>query len=120
VPVHLPGRQARLREAPLTRVEDVADVLAELLAVHTGPVAVYGHSLGGTIAYELAMRLQEGGRPPRALVLVRQPPFEIVAGGRAVKGRAGLDWTWAWVAIAWEESRRLGAPGTRRPSSRCC
>lgn len=70
VPVHLPGRQARLREAPLTQVGEIADVLAEILStVHTGPLFLYGHSMGGTIAYELAMRLQERDRLPRALIL---------------------------------------------------
>jgi medium-chain acyl-[acyl-carrier-protein] hydrolase len=58
-PVELPGRAARLEEAPLTAMsalmEQLADVLKPLMGVQFG---FFGHSVGSWMAYEAARQLR--------------------------------------------------------------
>jgi surfactin synthase thioesterase subunit len=66
VSIQLPGREARLREPSLRCARDVAAQLAPVVAeAAPGPLAVFGHSMGAAIAFELARRLAE--RVPEAL-----------------------------------------------------
>ncbi len=70
-PIRLPGRETRADEAPYTRMDTlVADVVEGLLE-HTGrPYALFGHSLGTLMAYEVACGLAKAGAPdPAALVV---------------------------------------------------
>lgn len=71
LPVQLPGRERRLRDRPYTRmaalIADLAPAVAE--RVGTTPWIAFGHSLGGAIAYELALALRRMGRPPAALIV---------------------------------------------------
>lgn len=78
VPVLLPGRDGRRREPRLTTRRDL---MAELLRRHGAPepdrpYALYGHSLGGLIAYTVALALERAGLPAPALVAVGacEPP----------------------------------------------
>ncbi|MEU9731514.1 alpha/beta fold hydrolase [Streptomyces sp. NPDC048002] len=75
VPVLLPGRGVRRREH---RVTDVRALLADLdrydLPAAGEPYVLYGHSLGGLIAYTLARSLEKAGRPGPALVVVGACP----------------------------------------------
>ncbi|WP_405492753.1 thioesterase II family protein [Streptomyces sp. NBC_00096] len=70
VPVLLPGRDARVREP---RVTGRAALLAELevaAALTRGrPYLLYGHSLGGLVAYSFAAAREAAGDPPRAVVI---------------------------------------------------
>lgn len=63
-PVELPGRGIRAREAPFTRlaplVRQLADALDEFL---DRPFAIFGHSMGGIVAFELARALRRQGGP---------------------------------------------------------
>jgi surfactin synthase thioesterase subunit len=74
--VRLPGRETRLRESPYLRVgalvADLATVLGPLLE---RPFALFGHSLGAVVAFELARRLRREGAP--------QPVQLFVSGRRA-------------------------------------
>lgn len=70
VPILLPGREARIAEAPLgdmrSLVSEIADAIAPLV---DEPYALLGHSLGAWIAFELARELRRRHVPaPRALV----------------------------------------------------
>lgn len=57
--VHLPGREARLREQLFTCLESLADTLVEKLTPWIdGPFMLYGHSMGALLAFELARRLR--------------------------------------------------------------
>ncbi|HWV57188.1 MAG TPA: alpha/beta fold hydrolase [Longimicrobiales bacterium] len=62
--VQPPGRESRLREPPYTSVDAlVAGAFDALLPELEPPFAFFGHSMGATVAFELARRLAESGRP---------------------------------------------------------
>jgi surfactin synthase thioesterase subunit len=64
----LPGRESRMSESPIESVEEMArSVVAEFGTLPARPVALYGHSLGGLIAFEAALQLERQGRPPVAV-----------------------------------------------------
>jgi medium-chain acyl-[acyl-carrier-protein] hydrolase len=62
--VQLPGRGGRLREAPHTRVRDLAVAAVDGLGPHFGqPFALFGHSFGALVAFEMARELRRRGGP---------------------------------------------------------
>lgn len=66
--VQLPGRENRIQERPYTNLVDlVAALLANLLPVLDRPFALFGHSMGALIAYEVAHQLQQHGQTPTTL-----------------------------------------------------
>ncbi len=76
-PVLLPGREKRRGEQRLTeRRALLADVLRSLdpLPGPLCPYILYGHSLGGLVAYSLAQDLADAGLPAPALVVVGACP----------------------------------------------
>jgi medium-chain acyl-[acyl-carrier-protein] hydrolase len=68
--VQLPGREARWREAPYTRVDAVTPALADAVGpLLSDPFVFFGHSLGSLVAFELARLLwHDHGILPRQLV----------------------------------------------------
>ncbi|MDR4461478.1 MAG: alpha/beta fold hydrolase [Nitrospirales bacterium] len=57
--VQLPGRESRMKEAPIGELRRVVVELAEALAPSLDrPVALFGHSIGGLIAFELAREMR--------------------------------------------------------------
>lgn len=71
VPVQLPARESRRREAMPPDLDSLITALdAELAGRVRAPYAFYGHSMGGTVAYHLAKRYAaRGGAAPVALVI---------------------------------------------------
>lgn len=68
VAVQYPGRQDRLREKCLEDIGELADrVLASLRPLTDLPLVLFGHSMGASVAFEVARRMQEEGRAPAAL-----------------------------------------------------
>ncbi len=68
--VRLPARETRLREAPLTRFADVVPILADTLGPRLAPGGMlFGHSLGGLLAFEVARRLAHQPAALRALIV---------------------------------------------------
>lgn len=68
VPIQLPGREARFAEPPARTAAEVVDgVLEPLLDRISGPFALFGHSMGALLSYELAHALADRGRPPAHL-----------------------------------------------------
>lgn len=67
--IQLPGRGRRMREQPPTRLDDLMRELVPALVPHLDrPFALFGHSMGALIAFELARRLSsEHGLPPLQL-----------------------------------------------------
>jgi len=70
-PVQLPGREDRFAEAPRSSIAAIADELAGALAGELdGHYALFGHSMGALIAFEVARRLRRQALPmPDGLVL---------------------------------------------------
>lgn len=59
ITVQLPGRESRLREAPLRSAQAVAREIAPLVLDEIEPpLAIFGHSMGSVIAFELAHALE--------------------------------------------------------------
>ncbi|MBB1259073.1 thioesterase II family protein [Streptomyces alkaliterrae] len=83
VAVQYPGRQDRRNEPNVASMAEMADRAARALLPRTDlPYALFGHSMGATLAYEVARRLQEAGRPPLALwVSGRRAPHRVVDDG---------------------------------------
>jgi surfactin synthase thioesterase subunit len=69
--VKLPGREARLGEAPIGAMDPLAASLAGVLVAHLqAPFAFLGHSVGGLLCFEVARRLwREHGLCPAHLFL---------------------------------------------------
>ncbi|KAA0929126.1 thioesterase II family protein [Streptomyces apricus] len=66
--VQYPGRQDRRDEPCIATVTELADaVVEELLPWADRPLALFGHSMGASLAFEVALRLEERGVVPRAL-----------------------------------------------------
>lgn len=66
-PVALPGREHRLAESPIEDIRLLAAAVGdELGRVLDPPFALFGHSMGALLAFELARHLRRQGRPGRA------------------------------------------------------
>lgn len=69
--IELPGRQARMAEPAFTRLDALVEALATAIGDELDvPYALFGHSLGSLIAFELARELRRrGAGEPCALFL---------------------------------------------------
>lgn len=75
-PVQLPGREQRFREKPYEQMVPLVKAATEALIPYLDePFALYGHSLGALVAFELARQLRTRG--------VRQPEHLFVSGCHA-------------------------------------
>ncbi|WP_329101289.1 alpha/beta fold hydrolase [Micromonospora sp. NBC_01699] len=80
VPVELPGHGSRIAEAPVAELDALTEQLVEVVdayAAETGrPYALFGHSMGGLLAYHLAGRLAASARPGPVCLVVSgcRPP----------------------------------------------
>ena len=68
--VRYPGRQERMAEPCATSMEELADPIAAALSAYRDvPLALFGHSMGAAVAYEVAARLEKTGPGPRHVFL---------------------------------------------------
>jgi medium-chain acyl-[acyl-carrier-protein] hydrolase len=68
----LPAREGRAREPALRSLDAILDAIVPVIAPLRAerPFAIFGHSLGGRIAFEIARRLEaDGGPAPTRVVL---------------------------------------------------
>jgi medium-chain acyl-[acyl-carrier-protein] hydrolase len=77
--VQLPGRGTRTRERPFIRARPIVDALADALEPELDvPLAVFGHSIGALLGFELARTLRERGLPePVALMVAAAPAPQL-------------------------------------------
>ncbi len=104
-PVQLPGREDRYREPAHTSIVDLARALArEIIPRSDTPFAVFGHSMGAVLAFELARALRHAGAPaPLALMLAAYPAPHVPPARAAIHHLSRHDFI--------EEIRRLrGTP----------
>ncbi|MDX3538892.1 alpha/beta fold hydrolase [Streptomyces sp. MB09-01] len=77
--VQYPGRQDRRHERCVDDLHELADrVVAELRPWCDRPVALFGHSLGASLAFEVARRMEAAGDPA---------PVALFASGRRAPSR---------------------------------
>jgi surfactin synthase thioesterase subunit len=71
IPLELPGRGTRISETPVPRADALtADALRQVLPWCEEPFALFGHSLGAALAFEMARVLDhQHGRPPAHLLV---------------------------------------------------
>lgn len=75
--VQLPGREGRLREAPLASIDTIVERLLPALRPELDrPFVFFGHSMGAMVAFEMTRALQAMGAeaPRRLLVSGRRAP----------------------------------------------
>nr|AFI57003.1 thioesterase [Amycolatopsis orientalis] len=66
--VQYPGRQDRRAEPLIDSIEELADQVTEAIDGFTDrPLAIFGHSMGATLGFEVARRLEKRGTVPAAL-----------------------------------------------------
>jgi medium-chain acyl-[acyl-carrier-protein] hydrolase len=76
-PVQLPGRGSRISEPPCTQINQLVWAAAEALAPYLDkPFALFGHSMGALIAFELARHLRKeySAQPVHLFVSGRPSP----------------------------------------------
>ncbi|MET9657660.1 thioesterase domain-containing protein [Streptomyces sp. NPDC006510] len=101
-----PGRQDRLGDPCVTEMGVLADALTgALLPLAERPLALFGHSMGASVAFEVAHRLEHrhGVVPGVVFVSGQQPPARYRNSRAHLRGDEGL--------LA--EVDRLGGDGTR-------
>ncbi|MEV0296852.1 alpha/beta fold hydrolase [Nocardia sp. NPDC050710] len=82
--VQYPGRQDRIGEPAIPDLEELADRIAvELLRQRpiTG-LSLFGHSMGATLAFETARRLEGAGQPVGSLFVSGRPAPTFEESGR--------------------------------------
>lgn len=63
-PIQLPGREARFGEAPVDRWEPIVEAITRSITPHLDrPFALFGHSLGALLAFEVARSLRRRRAP---------------------------------------------------------
>jgi surfactin synthase thioesterase subunit len=68
--VQLPGRENRLAEPSYRRLQPLVQAVADGLTPNLdGPFALFGHSMGALVSFELARELRRRGRFPACLLL---------------------------------------------------
>jgi surfactin synthase thioesterase subunit len=85
----LPGREGRIREAPHRSFGELVAALTDaMVAVADRPFALFGHSMGGIVAYEVARALvRRGGPVPDHVFVSAVAPPHSFAGLRHVARR---------------------------------
>lgn len=81
IPVRLPGRESRMGEPAIERIEPLVEALLSEIGPHLRPgFHFFGHSMGAGIAFELARALRRAGLPlPVSLHVsgARAPQFRL-------------------------------------------
>lgn len=69
-PIQLPGRENRLYEPLIDNSKEMVDAIYEGIKDYLDcPFAIFGHSMGGVLAYELALKLEKNHKKPKVLFM---------------------------------------------------
>jgi medium-chain acyl-[acyl-carrier-protein] hydrolase len=82
-PAHLPGRDSQMLKPPFRDLTAAVEALAEAIEPYVGePYALFGHSMGALIAFELARKARHLGMPgpSHLLVAARPAPHFLIPG----------------------------------------
>lgn len=77
LPVHMPGREGRFKEPAISELPAAVDALyAGLKPIFDEPFALFGHSMGALLAFELSRRVhaERGVWPIHLFLSARRPP----------------------------------------------
>jgi surfactin synthase thioesterase subunit len=78
IALQYPGRQDPRQEACIRNIQILADKITEqLLRLSDKPTLFFGHSMGATLAFEVAWRLEERGH---------NAPLRVIVSGRSAPG----------------------------------
>jgi medium-chain acyl-[acyl-carrier-protein] hydrolase len=92
--VRLPGRESRLREPPVRRMDQaVAEILRDLEVTGPAPLALLGYCSGAFIAYEIARRLLATPVRPSRLIVLASPAPRLIAPARWVHKKSQAELT---------------------------
>lgn len=84
--VQYPGRQDRYREPVISDLRELAgEVFTALRTLKPGPVALFGHSMGAVVGYEVALLMRRAGLPG---------PVRLFASGRRAPSRYRFENVW--------------------------
>ncbi|MBT2532254.1 hypothetical protein J7E83_08970 [Arthrobacter sp. ISL-48] len=87
-------------------IAEAADVLAKRMEESpSSRLALYGHSMGAVLAFEIALRLQDAGREEHVFLAAVRPPFEALDGGAAAPSISA-------TAVAAARASGVSAAGT--------
>jgi surfactin synthase thioesterase subunit len=73
-PVQPPGRETRREDDPHYRMDTLTDELADVVLAEHGPYAIFGHSLGALVGFELIQEIRRRGGPQPVHFLVSGCP----------------------------------------------
>jgi len=102
-PILIPGRESRITEEPYRRIDDIIDPLMCALSPEMNlPFALFGHSMGSILAFEVARRATEKGLPLKTLMVsgrraphlrMRRRPLHLLQGEEFLKAIKTLNGT---------------------------
>lgn len=85
--IQYPGREDRYSEACLTDMHSLAEAAAQALHGYADrPLALFGHSLGAVVAYEVAARLEQRAIAVEHLFVSAHPAPQCQRGGQLHQG----------------------------------
>lgn len=94
--VQLPGREWRIKEPVLNRIEPIVDsLISEMIQLFDRPFALFGHSMGALLGFEVARGLRRLDKPAPSRLFVsgypapqiprRTPPTTQTEGAASLK-----------------------------------
>lgn len=103
-PVQLPGREQRMAESAFASMDALVPAVVDGIRTHLDrPFAIFGHSMGALVAYEVTRALRRAGlrTPVRLFVsghrapqlLDRRPPLHLLRGEAFLDALRALDGT---------------------------
>jgi surfactin synthase thioesterase subunit len=104
--IQLPGREEHSEAAPYRRMNELIETLMAVFPEQESEYYIFGHSLGGVIAYEFVLALQKSGRKLPAILFVSGCNAPLQASQTAAH-RLGTEELVENVIFRYESSKNL-------------